>query len=118
MNAYVLKDEDLRAFEEHLFLEEKSAATIEKYLRDARAFFRFAARRNVTKELAVSYKRSLIERGYAVRSINSMLASVNSLFRFLGWSDIRVKSLKVQRQTYALAFRSQSTWKNWGTRLA
>ena len=29
-----------------------------------------------------------------------MLASVNSLFRFLGWSDIRVKSLKVQRQTY------------------
>ena len=86
MNAYVLKDEDLRAFEEHLFLEEKSAATIEKYLRDARAFFRFAARRDVTKELAVSYKRSLIERGYAVRSINSMLASV--------------KSLKVQRQTY------------------
>ena len=118
MNAYVLKDEDLRAFEEHLFLEEKSAATIEKYLRDARAFFRFAERRDVTKELAVSYKRSLIERGYAVRSINSMLASVNSLFRFLGWSDIRVKSLKVQRQTYALAFRSQSTWKNWGTRLA
>lgn len=100
MNAYVLKDEDLRAFEEHLFLEEKSAATIEKYLRDARAFFRFAAHRDVTKELAVSYKRSLIERGYAVRSINSMLASVNSLFRFLGWSDIRVKSLKVQRQTY------------------
>ena len=32
MNAYVLKDEDLQAFEEHLFLEEKSAATVEKYL--------------------------------------------------------------------------------------
>lgn len=32
MNAYILRDEDLRAFEEHLFLEEKSAATVEKYL--------------------------------------------------------------------------------------
>lgn len=27
-------------------MEEKSAATVEKYLRDARAFFRFAARRH------------------------------------------------------------------------
>ena len=71
MNAYVLRDEDLQAFEEHLFLEEKSAATVEKYLRDARAFFRFAVRRDVTKELAVAYKRSLIERGYAVRSIKA-----------------------------------------------
>lgn len=42
----------------------------------------------------------LIEKGYAVRSINSMLASLNSMFDFLGWQDCKVKSLKTQRQTY------------------
>ena len=73
-------------------LEEKSTATVEKYLRDARAFLVFADQRNVTKELVVSYKSELIEKGYAVRSVNSMLASLNSLFDFLGWSDCRGRS--------------------------
>ena len=35
-----------------------------------------------------------------MRSINSMLASVNSLLVFLGWSDCKVKNLRCQRQTY------------------
>ena len=73
---------------------------MEKYLRDARAFLVFADQRNVTKELVVSYKSELIEKGYAVRSVNFMLASLNSLFDFLGWSDCRVKTLKTQHQTY------------------
>ena len=39
-------------------------------------------------------------KNYAVRSINSILASVNSLFAFLGWTDCKVKSIKLQRQVY------------------
>lgn len=35
-----------------------------------------------------------------MRSINSMLASINSLFSFLGWYELRVKSLKVQQQVF------------------
>lgn len=100
MNEHILKNEDLQIFYNHLVLEEKSTATVEKYLRDARAFLVFAGQRNVTKELVVSYKSELIEKGYAVRSVNSMLASLNSLFNFLGWSDCRVKTLKTQHQVY------------------
>nr|WP_302648874.1 tyrosine-type recombinase/integrase [uncultured Dysosmobacter sp.] len=96
----ILENEYLQAFQKHLILEEKSTATVEKYLRDVRAFLVFADSQNITKELVVSYKNELIEKGYAVRSINSMLASLNSLFDFLGWSDCRVKSLKTQHQTY------------------
>ena len=80
--------------------EEKSAATVEKYLRDAGAFLAYSLDRSITKEHTVSYKRSLQEQGYAIRSINSMLASINSLLDFLGWSDCRVKNLRCQRQTY------------------
>ena len=73
---------------------------MEKYLRDARAFHVYAGQQKVTKELMMAYKNSLIEKGYAVRSINSMLASLNSLLDFLGWQDCKVKNLKTQRQTY------------------
>ena len=47
-----------------------------------------------------------MEKGYAARSINSMLASLNSLLNFLGWSDCKVKNIKTQRQTYCAEERS------------
>lgn len=90
----------LTAFRDYLLREEKSAATIEKYLRDARVFAAFAKEKEVTKELTVSFKKSLEEQNYAVRSINSMLASLNSLLMFLGWADCKVKNLRCQRQVY------------------
>ncbi len=90
----------ISAYRTNLIREEKSTATVEKYLRDVRAFSAYVGERCVTKELAVAYKAHLQERGYALRSINSMLASVNSLMVFLGWQECRVKALKQQRQIY------------------
>ena len=100
MNTQILTNKELQTFRKHLILEEKSAATVEKYLRDTCAFLEFADHRTVSKEVVVAYKNQLIEKGYAVRSINSMLASLNSLFDFLGWPDCKVKNLKTQHQTY------------------
>ena len=88
------------AFQRFLQEQERSAATVEKYLSDVRRFAMFAEKREVTKELVMEYKHYLIQAGYAVRSVNSMLASVNSLLCYLGWSDCRVKSLKTQREVY------------------
>lgn len=90
----------IREFSEHLIREEKSTATCEKYLRDVRAFGLFAEGKAVTKELVMAWKKDLADRGYAVRSINSMLASVNSLLDFLQWHECRVKNIRLQRQTY------------------
>ena len=98
-----LSYQNLVSFRRHLMEEEKSAATVEKYIRDVNGFLRFAGDQEVTKELALSYKNDLQERGYAVRSINSMLASVNSLMEFLKWTDCKVKALRCQRQTYCAA---------------
>lgn len=96
----ILTNEQIKAFADFLRREEKSDATQEKYLRDVRAFRDYAAGRDITKELSVAWKRHLAEQGYAVRSINSMLASVNSLLTFLGLSNCKVKSIRMQRQTY------------------
>lgn len=100
MKERTLSEENRRAFREHLLREEKSAATVEKYLRDVRAFLVFSGQTAITKDLVMAYKQALLEKNYAVRSINSMLASLNSLLDFLGWGDCKVKSLKIQRQTY------------------
>lgn len=87
-------------FGKHLVLEEKSEHTIEKYLRDVRAFSVFAGRDEISKETVIAFKHHLSESDYAVRSINSMLASLNSLFDWLGWQDCRVKTLKTQTQIF------------------
>ena len=90
----------LIAFSTFLIQEEKSSATLSKYLRDIRRLYAFAPGRPVTKELIMDFKQHLLETGYTVRSINSMLASVNSFLRCLGWEDCRVKTLKQQREIF------------------
>ncbi len=100
MSERLVTDKHLKNFHFYLLQEEKSAATVEKYLRDIRAFAVFADGRPVTKERTLEYKQSLIDRGYAVRSVNSMLASLNSFLRFLGWNDCTVKNIRFQQETY------------------
>ena len=90
----------IQLFHQHLIREEKSTATVEKYLRDVRAFAVYVGNEIVTKEVVMAWKNDLQAKEYAVRSINSMLASLNSLLDFLGWADCKVKSLKQQKQVY------------------
>lgn len=100
MKGRILTNETIKDFEIFLREEEKSENTIQKYLHDVRAFIVFASGSEITKEMVITYKNKLINENYAVRSINSMLASLNSLFAFSGWSDCKVKSIKLQRQVY------------------
>ena len=105
MEEIMVPENRLAAFSAHLIREEKSDATREKYLRDVRVFLTFAGSAPITKELVIDYKTSCVARGYAVRSVNSMLASVNSFLGFLGRADCRAKSIRQQRQTYCTADR-------------
>jgi len=93
-------DQILSRFSAHLYHEEKSAATQEKYLRDAQRFLRFLGDRPLEKELVLAWKSHLIESGYAVRSVNSMLSSVNCLLDYLGRPECKVKNIRLQRQIY------------------
>lgn len=100
---YILKREMLVCYEKVLIEEEKSQATIEKYMRDVRKFFQYVEemgkKEGITKEIVLSYKRSLIEE-YAPSSVNSMLASLNHFFKVNHWYECIVKSLKIQQRTF------------------
>ena len=95
-----LSEYSVKKFQEYLVEEEKSNATVEKYIRDIQAFMKFADCGEVKKILVMDYKQQLIADGYAVRSVNSMLASINSYLTFMGWEDCKVKCLKMQHQIY------------------
>lgn len=100
MEGRFINQEIISGFQNHLTEEEKSGATIEKYLRDVTAFASYTDGTAITKESVIAYKQHLLDENYAVRSINSMLASINSLFCYLGWTDLKVKSLKIQQQVF------------------
>ena len=96
-----IHEEQLFSFEQRLKEDERSKATLEKYLRDVRAFQKYARNEILTKEKVLDYKTSLLKE-YAVTSANSMIAAVNAFFRFCGWTELCVKQFKVQREAYCL----------------
>lgn len=99
MEERILTVDIIEDFRKNLELQEKSTSTIEKYIRDVKAFSVYAENAAITKEKVIAYKKYL-RNNYAVRSVNSMLASINSLFNSLEWHDLKVKSLKLQQQVF------------------
>ena len=100
MKGRILTEKHIATFAIYLKSEEKSQNTVEKYIRDVKAFVDYINDAELTKETVIAYKNKLLTDNYAARSVNSMLASINSLLSFLGWADLKVKSIKLQRQIY------------------
>ena len=94
-----LTKQHLHDFETYLFSEERSTATVEKYLHDLRVFYKFMDNKELTKTAVLEYKSSLLI-NYAVTSTNSMLAAINAFFRFFGWYELCVKQYKIQKSAF------------------
>lgn len=89
----------VRNFKKHLAFEEKSSATIEKYVRDVSTFANWCNDRELKKELLLEYKQKLIDE-YAPASVNSILSSLNMFFEFTQWYELRVRLIKIQKQIF------------------
>ena len=100
----IITTERIDAYCLSLLADERAAGTVAKYRRDVTAFALWLGGRPVSKENSTGWKAHLLNRGYAPRTVNSMLAAVNSFFRFAGW-NIKVKFLKIQRQLFRDATR-------------
>ena len=99
MDRIIMGYRQVQAFGTFLLENEKSAATVEKYMHDVRVFSSFVGNRAIDKQLLLEYKAYLGER-YAVTSANSMLAALNAYLRFCGMSELCVKRFTVQRQIF------------------
>ena len=89
----------LKELESRMRLEEKSEATIEKYMRDIKRFLQFAGDKPIDKELVIEYKKRVGE-NYAVASANSMIAAVNYYLKYKDKVQCCVKQFRVQRQVF------------------
>jgi len=97
---FSISENQIIQYKKHLQNEERAKATINKYIRDIRAFFQFS-NQEVTKELAIAWKNKLTET-YKASSVNSMIAAVNGFFEFLNL-NIKIKPLKIQRKIFLAA---------------
>ena len=95
-----ITNELIESFKNYLIEEEKSENTIEKYIRDITFFMAWLCGQEVTKILALDYKKELCEK-YAPASVNAAISSLNSFLAFMEWHDIRIKALKIQRQIFS-----------------
>ena len=100
MERKTVTSEAIRQFSDALTAEERSAGTIEKYVRDVRRFAAWLGGGEVTRERTAAWRDGLLERGYAPVTVNSMVAAVNQFFASLGWEDCKVKALKLQRKLF------------------
>lgn len=82
--------------------QEKSASTIAKYGRDLAAFRAFLRGAPLTKSALIEWKEHLTGR-YVAASINTMLAAVNTFLEFTGWTDCKVRPLKIQQNLFCQA---------------
>ncbi len=88
-------------FREYLYEEEKSNATVSKYICDIKKLKEYANGRELDKRLVVSYKEHLQNKGcYKSGSINSFLVAANCFFQFMGWNDLKIKTIKVQKKAF------------------
>ena len=100
-----LTQQQIRAYAHYLQMEEKSGATMEKYLRDVQAFACWLDGRDISKELTSEWKSHLVSQDYAPTTVNAMLSALNSLLEFLDLRECRVKFLKIQRRLFRDADR-------------
>ena len=79
-----------------MYQNEKSPATVRKYHYYLTLFFRYAAGRELDKELVMGWKEYLKQR-LAPATVNGALAALNGLFRHLHWEDCVVKLIRIKQ---------------------
>ena len=100
MSGHILTMDQLVLFQQHLAGEEREQSTIEKYMREVRSFQTWLTGRPVTTKIVASWKNHLRTEGYKPETINSKLSALNKFFSFMGWSECRMKYLKIQRKLF------------------
>lgn len=101
MKKAVLDRNIMGKYRKYLYGEERSEATISKYMRDIKHFYEYLPENKIiTKENLIAYKQSLSD-AYKVTSINSMLVSINGLLSFMKLDTLKLKLHKVQRKVFS-----------------
>lgn len=99
MKQNTISGKQLKAYIHYLEEQERSAGTIQKYIRDITVLRGFLQDGVFTKARLLEWKEKLVH-SYTAATVNSMLTSVNGFLDFCGLREYRIKGLKVQRNIF------------------
>lgn len=100
MEKKIITTKHIVSFGQFLREDERSAATVEKYLREIRLFVAFLNDNEVSKTSVAQWKERLLEDNYNPTTINGKLSAIDRFLSFAGWEDCRVKHLRLQRRLF------------------
>ena len=100
MPDHTMTAEQIADFARCLRREERSAGTIENYLRHVRSFAAWLDGAPVTREAVSGWKEHLVSRGYCPNNVNAMLSGLNHFFGFMAWKELKVRFLSLQRRLF------------------
>lgn len=96
-----ITENEIKEYEKYLYEEERSLATISKYISDIHKLMEYAEDKEITKKVMIEYKQYLMEsEKYKESSINSFLAAANIFLQFMGWKEAVVKQYKIQKEIF------------------
>lgn len=95
----ILSEYNIKEYSQHLKEQEKGISTIKSYTHNLLMAKNYFGDMELTKTKVIKWKEFLINE-YAVSTVNAFLSALNSFFKFMGWSDLTVKPLKVQKSMF------------------
>lgn len=96
-----MTEKQLEDYREYLYEEEKSPATIQKYMCDLKKLALYIGEQELTKKKIIEYKEMLrSSKRYQLSSINSFITASNCFFEYMGWYELKVKTYRVQKEPF------------------
>lgn len=99
MEGKSITKKSLKKYEIFLIQQEKSQATVKKYLKELQVLAAFLGGKQISKQRILEYRERLIE-SYQPQTVNTKLSAVNSYLEFVDLQSFTVKLLKIQRQAF------------------
>lgn len=101
MAKRIITEQEIEKFKENLLEAEKSLNTVKKYVCDVRKLQKYIGQNILTKQLLTQYKDYLKYEGkYKINSINSFITAINSFCNIMGWHELCIKTIKMQRTVF------------------
>lgn len=113
----------IERFRQHLLQEEKSKATIHKYVQELCFLSRFAKGRRLNKKLLLDYRSFLMEQ-YLPQTVNGKLSAINAYLHCMKLEQYCLRYLRISRKLflseqkelslpeYERLLKCAKTWKN------
>lgn len=99
MGIKVMQEENIGKFKSYLLENEKSLATVAKYVSEIEELKRYLKEHEISKAHLIAYREKLCENCKA-QTVNVKMAAINKYVEFIGMSECKLKYIRIQRRAF------------------